>query len=187
MALTEHRSRMRDMTTAALLAAMIAGTSWITVRLGPVPFTLQTAFVLLAGMLLRPGWAAASVGVYLILGAIGLPVFSGGQAGLSALVGPTGGFLFGFALAAPSLAFVRRAICRDGDGRGRTLESDIVGVLVAELAIYAVGVPWLMFSTGMSAPEAFTVAVLPFLVPDAGKAAVALAIAGAVRRARGAG
>jgi len=184
MSLDPHGSRTREMTTAALLAALLAGTSWITIRIGAVPFTLQTAFVLLAGMLLRPRWAAASMGVYLTLGAVGLPVFSGGQAGLSALVGPTGGFLVGFALAAPVLAVVRRAICRDGEGRGRSLEADIAGVLAAELAIYAVGVPWLMYSTGMGVSEAFVVAVLPFLVPDAAKAAVAVVVAGAVRRGR---
>ena len=90
-AVARSSERLRNMVVAALLAAMTAATSWIGVPLfGPVPVTLQTVFVLLAGLLLSPGWAAASMGLYLALGAAGLPVFAQGQAGLSASARPHG-------------------------------------------------------------------------------------------------
>ncbi len=178
------RSRVRDMVTAALLAAMIAGTAWINIQIGPVPFTLQTTFVLLAGLLLRPGWAAASMGIYLLLGAVGLPVFAGGQGGFQALLGPTGGFLLAFPVAAWVLSMVRSLADRAAwSGRVR-LAADIAGVIAAEVVIYAVGVPWLMASLGMDISKALAVAMLPFLIPDAVKAIIALVVVSAVRRVR---
>lgn len=179
-----HRSRVREMTTAALVAALIAGTAWMTVRVGPVPFTLQSMFVLLAGLLLRPGWAAASMGIYLLLGAVGLPVFSGGQSGLGTLMGPTGGFLLAFPIAAAALSAVRGLSAKTGSFTTRRAVADIEGVVVAEFLVYLIGVPWLMVSTGMDFGKAFAAAVVPFLLPDAAKAVMAIVVAGAVRRAR---
>lgn len=181
---TPAGSRIREMVTAALVAALIAATSWIVVRLGPVPFTLQTMFVLLAGLLLRPGWAAASMGLYLVLGAAGLPVFSGGQAGIATLIGPTGGFLLAFPVAAAALSAVRGSLAARAGTRAGGLAADVAGILVAEVVIYAIGVPWLMRSTGMDLTAALTAAVVPFLVPDVVKSVMAVVVATAVRRAR---
>lgn len=179
---TGRRSRTRQMVSAALIAALMAGTSWVTVNLGPVPFTLQTVFVVLAAVLLAPQWAAASMGVYLVLGAAGVPVFAGGTGGIAAFTLPTGGFLIAFPIAAGlgSLAF--RAL-RRRPGAAGAIVAPIVTVLVVEATIYAVGVPWLAAMTGMSMSKALAVAMLPFLVPDTLKAIVAVIIATAVGRA----
>ncbi len=93
---------------ASLFAALTAVGGYIAVPIGPVPIVLSNLFVILAGLLLKPKWAAASMGIFLFLGAIGLPVFSGGKSGFAALFGPTGGFLFGFLAS----AFVISLICR---------------------------------------------------------------------------
>lgn len=177
---TAHRTR--NLVPSALLAGLIAATSWIAVPLfGPVPVTLQTVFVLLAGLLLPPGWAAASMVVYLLLGAAGLPVFSAGQGGLGTVLGPTGGFLlaFPFAAAAASLSF--RALSR---GRSVLLAA-IIAALIAEVVMYAIGLPWLMAQTGLSFGAAAMAAFVPFIVPDAIKLVFAVTIATAVRRALG--
>jgi len=162
MASTRHSSnaeRTRNMVTAALLAAMMAGTSWISIQFGAVPVTLQTTFVLLAGLLLSPGWAAASMGLYLALGAAGLPVFAGGQGGLAAVAGPTGGFLVAFPVAAFAVSLVYRTMkSRDS--------------------------PWLMKQLGLTLEQALAAAVVPFLVPDAIKAVLAVVVARAVERAQ---
>lgn len=176
-------ARTRSLTTAAVVAALVAGTSWITVTAGPVPFTLQTTFVLLAALLLTPGWAAASMCVYLVLGAAGLPVFSHGQAGLGALLGPTGGFLVGFPVAAALASAAYRALARASASRGLRLGAALAAVVVGELALYAVGLPWLAHQAGISLAKAAAVACVPFLVPDALKASVAVAAAGALERA----
>ncbi len=85
---------------AALFAALTAVGAFIAIPIGPVPIVLQNMFVYLAGLLLGGRWGLASVGVYLLAGACGLPVFAGGKAGMVALAGPTGGYLIGFLAAA---------------------------------------------------------------------------------------
>ena len=78
----------------AIGAALIAGLAQISLPIGPVPFTLQNFAIGLIATVFRPREAVLSVGLYLLLGAIGLPVFAGGGAGLQALVGPTAGYLW---------------------------------------------------------------------------------------------
>ena len=174
--------RTRSIVVAALLAGMIAATSWITVPLfGPVPVTLQTVFVLLAGLLLPARWAATSMLLYLALGVAGLPVFSQGQSGLAAILGPTGGFLLAFPLAAGAAALVLEALRH----RYNTTVASVFAVLVAEIVMYAVGVPWLMAQTGLTLVQALAAAFVPFIVPDAIKAAFAVTVAATIRRALG--
>lgn len=171
--------RTRSLVIASLLAAMMAATSWISVPLfGPVPVTLQTVFVLLAGLLLSPGWAAASMALYLGLGAAGLPVFAQGQSGLAALLGPTGGFLLAFPFAAAAASIGVRL-----SSQAPRWFATVVGVALAEVVTYAVGLPWLMAQTGLSLGQAGAVALVPFLVPDALKAVAAVVLAEAIRKA----
>jgi biotin transport system substrate-specific component len=177
-----RRSRTRDMVSAALIAALMAGTSWIQIKFGPVPFTLQTVFVVLAALLLAPEWAAASMGVYLVLGAVGLPVFAGGASGLAAFALPTGGFLVAFPVAAALGSLAYRAALRI-PGRKGELAAAVIAVLVVEAVIYAIGVPWLIATTGMAASKAVAVALLPFIVPDIIKGIATAIIAAAVKRA----
>jgi len=177
------RGRTRSLTVAALLAALMAGTAWIAVPFGPVPFTLQTMFVMLAGLVLAPGWAAASMALYLALGAAGLPVFSAGQGGLGVLLGPTGGFLWAFPLAAATVSAVFRALRGPAASGARWFALAAVALLAGEALIYLVGVPWLVSQTGMNVTQALVVAVLPFLMPDVAKAMLAALLARAIDRA----
>ena len=177
-----RRSRTRELVSAALIAALMAGTSWMTINFGPVPFTLQTVFVVLAAVLLAPEWAFASMAVYLAIGAAGVPVFAGGVGGIGAFTLPTGGFLVAFPIAAGLGSLTYRAL-RRLPGAARTIAAPVVTVLVVEAVIYAIGVPWLMATTGMVAGKALAIAVVPFLLPDTIKAIVAVVIATAVRRA----
>ena len=80
---TSHSSRrVRDMVAAALIAALMAVTGWVSLPLGAVPVTLQTFAVALAALLLPPAWAAGSMAIYVAIGAAGVPVFASGHAGL---------------------------------------------------------------------------------------------------------
>lgn len=177
------RTRTGELVTASLVAALMAATSWISLSFGPVPFTLQTAFVMLGGALLGPSGAFSAMAVYLVLGAVGLPVFARGEAGIGALVGPTGGFLLAFPLAALAFSAACSLIGGSVVGRRRVVGM-IAGALVAEVVIYSMGVPWLMAQTGLSVGEAASVAVVPFLVPDVVKASIAILVALAVQRSR---
>lgn len=78
---------------ASLFAALTAAGAYLSIPIGPVPIVLQNLFILLSGLLLGSRWGPASVAVYLLAGACGLPVFAGGMGGIGRLVGPTGGYL----------------------------------------------------------------------------------------------
>jgi len=84
----------------ALFAAIICAGSVIAIPIGPVPITLQNAFAIMAGLLLGPLQGAGAVGLFLLAGALGLPVFSGGKGGLAIITGPTGGYLAGYFIGA---------------------------------------------------------------------------------------
>ena len=172
-------SRTRTVVTASLVAALIAVSAFVSVPIGAVPITLQLMAVVLAALVLRPSGAFAATAIYLLLGAIGLPVFAGGKAGLAVLVGPTGGFLIGFVLGATLGAWVRRPVA----ARFGALAGDIAASACVLLSAYAVGMPQLAFVTGMSAAAAFAVGVLPFVVWDALKAAAAIGFAASIRKA----
>jgi biotin transport system substrate-specific component len=175
--------RTREMVTAALLAALLAASAWISIPVGAVPVTLQVFIVLLAGLLLTPRGAFAAVGVYLLLGAAGLPVFAGGLGGTGVLAGPTGGYLWGFALAAAAVAWVRvRPVLAGSRG-----VADAVALTLGITLIYLAGWFQLALVTGMGVWPAFAAGVAPFVAIDAVKAAVALGVAGALRRAGVAG
>jgi biotin transport system substrate-specific component len=91
--------QLQYMVYASLMAALTAVGAYVHIPLGPVPIVLQNLFVLLAGLLLGSRWGAISIGIYLLVGAIGIPVFAGAKGGIAHFMGPTGGYLFGFLLA----------------------------------------------------------------------------------------
>jgi biotin transport system substrate-specific component len=169
----------RRITTAALLAALLASSVLVTIPLGTVPVTLQVFVVVLVALLVSPAWAALAVGTYLLAGAVGLPVFSGYHGGIGVLLGPTGGYLFGFLLGAAAGAWVRERLAR---GHARLL-ADAAAAVTVIAGVYALGWLQLALVTGMGTVPALLAGVVPFLVPDAIKAAVAVAIAPQVRRA----
>lgn len=173
-------SRTRTIATASLLAALLAASAWIVLPIGAVPITLQVFVVLLAGLVLSPGAAAAAVGVYVFMGAIGLPVFSGGMGGLGVLLGPTGGYLVGFCFAAPVVASLRVRFARVGVARAL---ADGIAMALGVAIIYAFG--WLQLGvvTGMGWGSAFVAGVAPFVLLDAAKGAVAVGVASALRAA----
>lgn len=166
--------QLRNMVYAALMAALTAAGAYIAIPIGPVPIVLQNLFVMLAGLLLGGRWGLISIAVYLVAGAIGLPVFAGGTGGIAKFVGPTGGYLIGFALA----AFLIGLISEKGKGK---VVIDILAMLLGTLLIYAIGVTWLKVVTGMDFAKAMSVGMLPFLIGDALKIAAAIPIARAVR------
>jgi biotin transport system substrate-specific component len=165
----------------ALVAALVAVGALITVPLGPVPVTLQVLMVAVAALVLSPAEAFAAMGVYVGLGALGLPVFSGGASGIGVLLGPTGGFIAGFVVAAPLGAAVRRATMRLLPAW--SLAGDLMAMAVLIAVTYLCGLARFAAVTGVGVAEAFPVAVAPFVAPDILKAAVALAAARGVRAA----
>ena len=166
--------KLRWMVLASLMAALTAVGAYIHVPIGPVPIVLSTLFVVLSGLLLGSRWGLTSMGLYLLVGAIGMPVFAGGKGGFAHFFGPTGGYLFGYVLAAWVTGLI-------SERSHSSLILDIFAVIIGSVVIYGFGVPWLKVVTQMSWTKTFMVGVIPFLIGDAIKACVVVVLARSVR------
>ena len=152
-----------------LLIALCARIS-ITIPGDPVPFTGQTFGVLLSAGALGFRRGIAASGLYLLLGAIGLPVFGLGKHGIDVVLGASGGYLFGFIAASAIVGRLAEL------GWDRNLLGGIGAMLIGSAAIYAIGVPWLAVSYyGGDLGAAIATGLLPFLLWDAVKLALAAA------------
>ena len=121
--------------------------------------------------------------VYLLVGVAGVPVFAGGEAGLGVLLGFKGGYLVGFVAAAFVMGLAGDLARKRGVGRRSGVGVLGAGAVVAGLVIYSFGVPWLAAVTGMGAWAAISAGALPYLVLDAVKTVVAVAVVRGVDRA----
>jgi biotin transport system substrate-specific component len=157
----------------AVSATALAARWSFELPLTPVPQTAQTLAVLITGVALGPRWGALAMALYVLLGAIGLPVFAGGESGFAHLVGPTGGFLLGFLLGAALAGWWVEA------GGARTFPGAAAGMLLAHAAILLTGWAWLAVSLGAS--DAWLKGVAPFV----GGAVVKSLLAGFVAHLRG--
>lgn len=149
----------------SLFTALIAAGTFIKIPMVPVSMTLQTLFVFLTGLLLPPLNAAVAVLIYIILGLIGLPVFTSGG-GPAALFSPTGGFIFGFLFASLAGALLSK---RKHD----SILYNVMVVLVMEVVTYLFGLLWLKYKLDTTWSRTFTVGFVPFIIGDAVKMAVA--------------
>ncbi len=182
---------IHSITRVSMFAALIAAGSYISIPLpgSPVPVVLANLFVVLAGIVLGAKAGAASVIIYLALGAAGLPVFSAGAGGLVHFAGPTGGYLVGYLLAALCAGSVAQLLLPADAARShrRTAGTALFGFLSALIGlavIYVPGVIWMALLLELDAPSALTAGLIPFLPGDLAKAAAAGAAVPALVEAR---
>ncbi|MDR3355734.1 MAG: biotin transporter BioY [Spirochaetaceae bacterium] len=177
----ENRRALVRTSLTALFAALTAAGTFISIPLlfTPVPIVLQNMFALLSGLLLGPVSGGAAVGLYLLAGAIGLPVFAGARGGFVQFLGPTGGFLAGYLLSA-LLAGLIAGAPRAGveTPYWRLVLAGLAGMLV----VYVPGIIQLKAVLRASWPEAVGVGFLPFIAGDAVKTAIAVVTAGRLRK-----
>jgi biotin transport system substrate-specific component len=155
-------SWMRDLTLILLGALFVAVLAQIKIPLPftPIPLTGQTFAVLLIGAVLGSARGAASMVLYMVVGALGLPVFAGGASGVPYLTGATLGYLAGFAMAAYVIGLLAER------GFERSVRTSLLPFLLGTLIIYACGVSWLAVILG-SVSKAIAAGVIPFLAGDA--------------------
>jgi len=166
----DQRSRLVRISLACLFAALCAAGAFIAlpVPISPVPIVVQNLFVVLAGLLLGPLAGGAAVLIFLCLGALGFPVFSGGRGGLAHFAGPTGGYLVGYLAAAVIGGFFARK---------RGLLRSALGSVLGFALILAFGVLRLKLLKNVDWGKALAAGVIPFLPGDAIKAVVAALVA----------
>ena len=176
---TAKRFAPRDLTAIAACAALMAVCAWISIPTEP-PFTLQTLAVFLTVGLLGGRRGTIAVGVYLLMGTVGLPVFSGFTGGLGALLGATGGYIAGFLTSALTMWAAEYLL-------GRRPPVLLLSMVLGLLVCYALGTAWYMAVYARSAgPIGLALAlgrcVVPFLVPDLCKISIAFGLTVRLRR-----
>lgn len=161
-----------ELTKMALLTTMLCVSAYVIIPLpfSPISLTAQTLMINLIALLLTPGQAVFSVGVYLLLGLIGLPVFSGGMGGPAKLFGPTGGYLLACPFAVALMSWLKGKKYHFG-------RYCAVTILAGMPLIYLLGSLYMRFLTGMNWMGVLTAAVLPFIPLDILKCIAAALIA----------
>ncbi len=202
-------SRTRSIAFVGLTIAIMAVSAWVTIPLGPVPFTLQMFAVTFAIVVLTPKEAIAAIVGYLALGAVGVPVFSGMRGGIGVLAGPTGGFLWGylFGVAAAVLFLYvvrtrtnwddapmspacpcgcegeRRPLAKRFTTFARIASVEIIAGVLFTVISYLCGWAQFMAVMGASPEVAFVTCIAPFVAVDLVKILAAVACARVVRAA----
>lgn len=164
--------KMNSITRIAMMTALLAICSWITIPFA-VPFTMQTFAVFLALIICGGVEGSIAIAVYIAIGAVGIPVFSGFSGGVSALIGPTGGYIFGFLLSGGVKILFEKIF-----GREKLLP---VSLLAGLLVCYLCGTVYftlIMNGRGGSYTlwSALMVCVVPFIIPDIIKLCLAILI-----------
>lgn len=155
--MASYNSDIRGMAYASLFAALVAVGAYIEIPLPLVPITLQVLFVLLAGAMLGAKWGSLSMIVYVLLGLVGIPVFSGGSSGLGVILGPTGGYLFGFIIAAFVVGYL-------SDKKGSSsVVWNVVYMLAGLSLIFLFGATYLMHVADLTISGAIAAGILPFI------------------------
>lgn len=161
VAVSQKYNRTTYMILCAVFAALTAVCAWIAIPLPftPVPVVLATMATLLAGGLLGTKYGTLSMVVYLLLGAVGAPVFAGFKSGLGALAGPTGGFLIGYITSAFLCGLLLSKLSKNKLTWGRIFLAATAGLF----SCYVLGTAWFMYSTGTGFYASMMMCVVPFL------------------------
>lgn len=164
-----------QMAVTALMAAVMCVLGPLSVPIGAVPISLTNFVICLTVWLLGPKFGTLSVAIYLALGAVGIPVFSGYGAGLAKLAGPTGGYLIGFLpMALIGGLFIEKS-------KGNPIVSGL-GLVLGIAVSYAFGTAWFVFQMQCELSYAMAVCVYPFIAFDLAKVVIACAIGTLLRK-----
>ena len=162
--------KIRDMALCALFAALLAVCAWVAIPAGDVSITMQTFGVFLTLGVLGGKRGTVAISIYLLLGIVGLPVFSGFQGGLGALLGMTGGYIAGF-LATALVYWITAFLGKNKD------IFRLLGMVLGLVSCYLLGTLWFRFGYlsygGLGLGAVLLKCVVPYLVPDAAKLCLA--------------
>jgi biotin transport system substrate-specific component len=163
---------------SAVFAALIGAFAYVAIPypLSPAPVTLQVLGVFLAGLLLGPTWGAASMVLYLAAGALGAPVFAQGTAGLGELLGPTGGYLFSYPVAAAAVGYIAHGGLAFRSLAESSVPRMVAGMAAGTLVIYGFGVPFMWWNLDMTVRTAIISGAVVFVPAEAAKMAAAIGL-----------
>ena len=181
--MTKERKRtdIKSLTFTAMMAALCCIIGPLSIPLGEVPVSLQVLAVYLCVFALGMKLGTISVGLYLLLGFLGLPVFAGYSGGIKSLLGPTGGYIVGFAFTAFVMGFVMEHI--RVENKAAKVAVQILAMVCGLAVCYLFGTLWFMYVMKMGLVESLTLCVMPFLLFDAIKMVMAVIMGNALRAA----
>ena len=165
----------KDIALIGLMAAVMCLAAPFSVPIGPVPISLATLVIYFTIYLLGAASGTISCLIYLLLGLVGLPVFSGFTSGLEKLLGPTGGYLIGYLL----MALVGGIFV---DRYRKNILLQFLGLVLGTAACYILGTAWLAWQASLSLKAALWAGVIPFIPGDLVKIAAAMVVAPQIRR-----
>lgn len=143
----------------ALFIAFSAICAQLVIPIQPVPITMGTLAILMAGAMLGPKYGFLAILGYVLLGAVGAPVFSLGRSGVAMLSGPSGGFMLSWPFVALTVGFFVERF-------GKSYMGIIASMLLGNVVCYTFGITWFMFLTGTGLIPALTACMLPFIPGD---------------------
>lgn len=170
----QRKTKISDLARAAVMTAVLCVLAPLSIPIGPIPISLATLSIYLSVYLLNWKWATGSLLAYLVIGMIGMPVFSGFTGGLGKLMGPTGGYIIGyFPMAIVSALIVGKCSKRWGQ---------FLGLVLGTAACYAFGTAWFCFVSQTPLNAAMAACVYPFLPGDLVKIILAMAFGPMIRK-----
>ncbi len=172
---TKSKITTRSMAVTALMAAVLCVIGPLAIPIGPVPLSLALVGVYLCAYILGYKKGTLAVAIYILIGTVGLPVFSGFAGGPAKLFGPTGGYIAGYILTA--------LVCGLFVEKFEQWYLHVAGMVLGLFLCYALGTAWFMFSMKVTLAEALATCVLPFILFDLIKIALALFLGASVKKA----
>lgn len=178
---TALKFSVKNLCIAAVLTALCCVLSPMSVQIGPVPISLGTFCIFLTAAILPWKLSVVSIIVYILIGAVGLPVFSGFKGGIQVLAGPTGGYLVAYPFMALIISLTVRSFVKKG--AVFHIASMIVSMSLAMAVCYLLGTAWFVISTGSTISAALSACVIPFIWADLLKIAAATLLGFSVTKA----
>lgn len=173
----QQTMKIQDLTLIALMAALtcILGPMSITLPFTPVPISFTNLVIYFAVMVIGMKRGTISYLVYLLIGAVGLPVFSGFSGGLAKLAGPTGGYLVDLSFGIDQWILCRKIL--------RNIVMAVIGMVLGTAVTYAFGTIWLCAQMHLTFVQGLYAGVIPYLPGDAAKIVIAIIVGSAVKKA----
>lgn len=176
-----EKSKIYEMAACAMVAAIICIFAPMSVPIGPIPISLTNLVLYFAIFILSTRGTVISFGIYMLLGIVGLPIFSGYAGGIAKVAGPTGGYLVGFFPMIIIMGLVYNKLACDKK-IAVNIGITVIGMIIGTLVAYALGTLWFVFQMECTWEYAMSVCVIPFIPFDLAKIVLANIVGRAVRK-----
>ena len=181
-----QRNKIQNLTLIAFMAAILCIVGPLVLPIGMVPMSLTNMAIYLTVLLLDKKRATISVGIYLLIGFTGIPVFAGFTGGAGKLLGPTGGYLIGYLglswIAGEILEVTDRKWLRKKCQKKFKNLGQMMALATGTIILYLVGTLWLMMQNEIDFVSALSIGVLPFIIFDAMKIVAAVTLGNAIKK-----